>query len=286
MAALGLLLSPAVCRANDFDDFQRARNAYEVGNYQRAVALFGKLAGDDVPQLQNRSLLLESLKFLGASHLFLGHESRAEAQFQRLLELDLDYVLDPLAFPEEVQTVFARVKARLTAQAENAARAKAEAIEHEAEAIEQKRQAQKQRMDALLKLARTQQVIEQRSRLTAMVPFGVGQFQNGHDTLGLTLAIAEGLLFVSATTTFMLHDSLVGREPENLDEARFAERAYRYGNQVSVGLLVLVAVAGIIDAQVRFQETRTYDKERALPPELVEPEPQLSVSPTGVRLQF
>ena len=284
--AAWLLVLPPRCWANDFDAFQRARSAYDAGNYERAAALFGKLVGSDVPRLQNRSLVLESLKYLGASYLFLGHESRAEAQFHRLLELDLDYVLDPLAFPEEVQAVFMRVKTRLSAQAEDAARAEALAREHAQTEQARERAEQKRRMDVLIKMASTEHVVVHHSRLTAMVPFGVGQFQNGHDTLGLTLAIVEGLLYATAATTYMLHDSLDGRTPENLDEARFAERAYRYGNQAAVGLLVLVAVAGIVDAQVRFQAVHSYDKERPLPPELLEQEPDISVSPTGVRLRF
>lgn len=289
MAWVVLCCGPLIQRvhANDFDNFQRARTAYEAGRYSRAAKLFDNLVGEEVPQLQNRSLVLESLKYLGASQLFLGETDHAERQFERLLELDLNYVLDPLAFPEEVQRVFRRVKKRLEQAA--VAQAKEEAEARDKQLAEQQRwqRLQTERNQELLKLATTERVEIRYSRLTALVPFGVGQFQNGDSTLGWTLAVAQGLLLATAVTTYLLHDSLRAGRPEDLGEARFAERAYRYANQASASLLGLLMVGGIVDAQVRFRPGRTLERERPLPPELLPQEtPRVSVSATGLRVRF
>src|ERR1700755_276185 len=88
-------------RANDFEEFEAARGAYEAQDYARAVLLFETLAGGDNPGLSNRSLVLESKKYLGAAYLFQGKLPEAEREFERLLRLDPQYMLDPLGFPEE-----------------------------------------------------------------------------------------------------------------------------------------------------------------------------------------
>src|SRR3954471_16871349 len=82
------LLSARSAKANDFEDFEAARGAYDGQDYVHAVALFDALAGGDTPALSNRSLVLESKKYLGASYLFLGKLRAAEQEFERLLRMD------------------------------------------------------------------------------------------------------------------------------------------------------------------------------------------------------
>lgn len=273
--------------ANDFDDFQRARQAYEQNNFEQAATRFRKLVGPEVPRLQDRSLVLESLKYLGASYLFLGKPDQAYQQFERLLRLDLTYVLDPLAFPEEVQSAFRRVKQRLEADALNRARAEAERRDRRLAEQQRLRQRSAERTAQLLTLAKTERVVERHSRWTALLPFGVGQFQNGHDGLGLVLAVSQVSLLAASVTTFLLHDSLRGSSPEDVQSAIFAERAYRYTNRVSFGLFVVAAVGGIIDAQLRYRPSRRYERQRDLPAHLLEPpSTEVSVGLTGLRVAF
>src|SRR5262245_16024546 len=119
-SSLVWLSASRVC-ANDFEDFGAARSAYDAQDYRRAAALFEALAGGDTPTLTNKSLVLESKKYLAASYLFLKKLTVAELEFERLLRIDPEYQLDPLAFPEEVQRLFARVKTRLDAERKVAA---------------------------------------------------------------------------------------------------------------------------------------------------------------------
>lgn len=46
------------------------------------------------------------------------------------------------------------------------------------------------------------------------------------------------------------------------------ERGVRITNQISTGLLGAVAIAGVIDAQVRFRQGRTTTRQRELPEDL------------------
>jgi hypothetical protein len=103
-------------RADDFERFQQAYGAYTAQQYTEAIAQLTALVAANEASTDARPLVLESLKYLAASHLFLGHGADAERTFERLLSLEPDYVLDPLAFPEEVQLVYARVKTRMDAE--------------------------------------------------------------------------------------------------------------------------------------------------------------------------
>jgi tetratricopeptide (TPR) repeat protein len=276
---------PDKASANDFEEFEAARSAYEAQDYARAAALFENLAGGDTPQLTNRSLVLESKKYLGAAYLFLGKLNAAEREFELLLRLDPQYMLDPLGFPEEVQRLFARVKTRLDAErklAEDERRREDERIR----SAETQRGAQEEsRWARLSQMAEIETVHEERSRWIALLPFGVGQFQNGHVSLGAILAVSEGSLFAIAFVSWIVHENLRGQTPgpSERDEFNLTERVTRYTNRISLALFGVLAVTGVIDAQLRFQGSRDFERKRTLPPDLYG-RPQLSIGPGSVSL--
>jgi hypothetical protein len=274
---------PTFVRANDFDQFQNARVAYESLNYALAADLFQGLLAAVLPS-DHRPVVIESRKYLAAAYLFLGHKVEAEAQFALLLRAAPDYVLDPLTFPEEVGKTFAAVKVRLDQERvrDREERQRVEAAQQGKVQLAAKEQ--RERLQRLIELASTQRVEQVRSRWVAMVPFGVGQFQNGHDGLGLLLAVGEGTLLAASIVSFVFHDSLRGQKPKptEIDNAKLAEAAFRYTNQISLGLFAAVAVTGIVDAQLRFSPIQSLDRPRPLPDDLKKL--QLSVGPTSVAL--
>jgi len=274
-------------RASDFDDFEAARSAYESADYAIAAQRFEKLGGGDTPRLTNRSLLLETKKYLGASYLFLGKLQKAEAEFERLLRLDPQYILDPLAFPEEVQRQFSRVKARLDSErrvAEEEQRREQERLSRkESERIE----GEQKRWARLTALAQEERVLQQRSRWIALMPCGIGQVQNGHASLGAVLAVSEVSLLLVSLVSWGVHENLRGVNPDasERDEYHLTERVSRYTNQLSLGLFGVIAITGIIDAQVRFEGDSARTRKRVLPPDLRDP-PRLTLSPLGLKLRF
>jgi hypothetical protein len=264
--AFAVAALPARARANDFDQFQNARVAYESLNYELAADLFQGLLRDANPD-DRRPLVIESRKYLAATYLFLGRGGEAEAQLELLLRAEPDYVLDPLAFPAAFVKVFEAVKQRLERERKRVAQAHEQAAAADAARQRVGAERQRERMRRLVELASTERVEEVRSRWIAMLPFGIGQFQNDHDGLGLVLAISEALLLGTGIVTFALHEQLPAI-PEDRAAATDAEAAYTYINRISLGLFAVVAITGVVDAQVRFQPSRTYNRPRALPPEL------------------
>jgi hypothetical protein len=276
--ALAVAALPGLARGNDFDQFQNARVAYESLNYELAADLFQGLVREATPD-DKRPLVIESRKYLAATFLFLGHNQKAEEQLELLLRAEPDYVLDPLAFPAEFGKMFAAVRQRLEKererQAEHDARSEAELRAEQDLAARRKRE----RLARLVELASTQRVEQVKSRWIALLPFGIGQFQNDHDGLGMALAVSQGVLLTTGLVAFALHEDLRDLRPteDQLDDAELDESLSRYVNQISLGLFAVVATAGIVDAQIRFQPRRSFDRPRPLPPDLNELE--LSVGP-------
>jgi tetratricopeptide (TPR) repeat protein len=287
-AALWLALSRPV-RANDFEAFESARNAYEAQDYAQAVKRFEALGGGDSPVITNRSLLLESKKYLGASYLFLGKLPLAEAEFERLLRMDPQYILDPLAFPGEVQRLFAGVKARLDAERRVADEERKREQDRLQKLESERVTGQRSRWERLTQLAETERVQEVRSRWVALMPFGIGQLQNGHADLGAVLAVSEGSLLLVSFVSWIVHENLRGQQPgpNERDQFNLTERVSRYTNQISLGLFGAVALTGIIDAQLRFQGDVWSERKRELPKDLQQA-PSVSLGPRGlsVHLKF
>lgn len=290
MLALVLAVSvamPRTARADELQDFELARNAYESQNYPLSVARFEALVGGAVPRLQTRALVLESRKYLAASYLFRageGDRQRAESQFEALLREDGSYELDPIAFPTEILDVFTAVRSRIREQieAEQAARRRAEEerLRREAEA----RLLRQRRMDTLLRLAATETVERRNSRIVATIPFGIGQFQNGDLALGLTFAIAETLLTATTVISYLIHQS-IPVDPADRASVADAELASRLTNQISFAVLLATVAGGILQAHLAFVPQTQRTRPRPLPAELREGL-EVSVGPAGFRLEF
>lgn len=278
--------------ADELSDFEAARRSYDRQSYSKAARGFESLVGGAVPRARNPVVRLEARKYLGATYLFLGKEPEAREQFQRLLEEDPDYDIDPVAFPEAVVQTFQEVQAQALEQRAaqdklDAARLKREKAGELEELIEQQ-----QRIVTLEELASTQVIEKRNSRWIAALPFGIGQFQNENRKLGIMFAVTESAFLAASIATFIGHNSLRDENPspEELDRAQRVERALRIGNWVSVGSLLSFYVAGVIEAEVRFRPVIRTTRKRELPDDLEPPQssrPQIrfDLGLTGGRLR-
>jgi tetratricopeptide (TPR) repeat protein len=286
-AAVVCVLWSGGARANEFDQFQNARAAYDSLNYELAADLFSGLL-EDAAESDQRPLVLESRKYLAAAYLFLGRVEHGERQLELLLRADPNYVLDPLAFPREVHAAFARVSERLEREGEElAAERERMAAERDAERLADDK-TRRQRLRRLTELAETERVQHLRSRWIAMLPFGIGQFQNGDDGLGLALAVSETALLTAGVTLYVLHQDLpTNPAAQDEDTVKALEPVYRIGNQVSMALFAVVAVTGIMDAQIRFKESFSEDRKRPLPPDLQHLDrASLSIGPGALSFRY
>jgi hypothetical protein len=293
LAALLLLLlgcgalAPRV-RADDLTDFEKARTLYEKRNYAGAAAAFMDMVGTDPPRISERLLLLESRKYLGASLLFLGRAEEARGQFRLLLLQQPDNTIDPLAFPKDVVALFERIKNEVQSELKQTREAEARAREEELRKAARAAETERQNLRHLLALAGEAQTERSNSRWVASIPFGVGQFQNGHKNLGVALAVLEGIAAVTSIATYLGHQQVADDRPsrDDLGETRRIESLWRTTNIASFSAFLALAVAGVIDAQVRFVPARVTARRRPLPPELEQWATERKLSFSGLGLRF
>lgn len=271
--------------ADELEDFQLAKNAYESQNYPLAIERFEVLVVGDSPKLKSRPLVLESRKYLAVSYLFAGQRKKAEAQFEALLKEESSYELDPLEFSTEVLDLFTSVRTRLHRE-----RSEAQTLEQKAKEEQQRRAKQaaderSKNLQRLVQLAQTERVEYRHSRWVASLPLGVGQYQNGDETLGTLFLVSELALAAVSLTSFLIHDSLhdVTPSPNQRDNAQFAEEASRITNWAATGALFAVALAGIVEANLNFKPVERTERKREVPRDVFE---NLSVSASGVKLTF
>lgn len=265
MAAFALPVS-----ADELSDFESARRNYDEQNYTKAAGGLESLVGGVVPRARNPVVRLEARKYLGATYLFLGRKEAAQGQFRLLLEEDPEYDIDPVAFPEAVVQTFREVQREVAAK-----RAREEALEAARKQQERSDELnelirQQQRIAALEELAATETVEKVNSRWIAALPFGIGQFQNEDRKLGIMFAVTESVFVATSIATFIGHNSLRDEDPapSDIDRAQRVERALRIGNWASVGAFVGFAVAGVIEAEVRFKPVIRTTRKRNLPESL------------------
>jgi len=273
--ALGVLplAFPGAVRAQPFEEFAAARQAYNDQNFPEAAQRFEAL----VPRARG-ALLLETRKYLGATYVFLGQRTSAEEQFEQLLRADPSYPLDP-GFAQEVQQVFRQVQHRLEEERHQ------DEVDQQHDAQEREaRLAHQRELLAQLREMASEEIIEERgSRWIAAIPFGIGQFQNGHRGLGIFFALTEGALVATSLVTALVHRGLRDEMPVDIERFRNTELALRLTNQLSLAGFAALGIVGIVDAQLRFRAVKRRTRHRVLPEELQEGAFELSLGPAGVR---
>jgi hypothetical protein len=253
-------------------DLEKAHSAYVAHKYEDAEARLRALLDPNTSLLKDPDSLNDARMYLGAVFVAEGKKDDAARTFDQLLHDRPDYQPDPLRVSLEAIDAFidarTRIRDQLVAiQAEQVRKAQ------EAKAkVEAERQKAAQRLATLEKLAAMEVVLERHSRWLALVPLGVGQFQNGQETLGWAFLSAQALLlggsFVSAglsmyysgqaSTLFSHGDPTAGSYQAAAKRAAFVADIFDAG-------FLAAAIAGIVHAQLTFVPERVQVRKRDIP---------------------
>lgn len=313
--ALALLALPRTARADDLQLFEVAEARYRSGQYEECAARFaellGKSASGDGPEAEQlRGLQREARPMYAGCLLALpGKEPVADAVILTHLRADPRYQLPPGQFPDAVAERFAAVREQNRAELQKILDGIIEREKQEQKAAARVQAAQAKRLADLERLAGEETVMEERSRWIASIPFGVGQFHNGDTGLGVFFATSEGLAVASSIVTAIIGADRWAeytrlRRGEGLDAEvepgvfEALEQQYdaaRVVNWVSVSTAAALAIAGVVQAHVAFDDsvTRTRKRpvcgpkpapgERCVPPP-VKVEPSAVIGADGVVL--
>ncbi len=184
------------------EDFERGRTAFERGEFGRAIQLLRPLLYP-VPRLRTEGEVVQTHRMLGVSHIFEKQPEDATREFRKLLQLRPDFRMDTLLDPPQVVEFFNGILKQQEAEL-----AELEEKRRAAEA-EERRRADLARPGA--------QVVERRiarnSFALNFLPFGAGQFQNGHRAKGWAFLTAEALFGAVSVGALATNFGLYGVRP-------------------------------------------------------------------------
>jgi hypothetical protein len=204
----GLLLTFLLFQATSptpTEELQRGKNAFDRGEFARAIEIVRPLLYPDI-RLQSDNQIVQAHRILGVSHLFEKQQSDATSEFRKLLQLSPDYRFDALLDPPEVVDFFNTVRKDYSAELTE--------LEGKRKQLEKARQRDREEC-AKSRLGPT--VIERRvgrnSFTLSFVPFGAGQFQNGHRKKGWAFLATESILGAVSIGAFATNLAVYGLRP-------------------------------------------------------------------------
>ncbi len=241
----------------------KARQESLQGNHARVIFILRPLLYP-TSKFSTESKEIEALRLLGLSFWFKGDVDNAEQAFSVLLNRRPNFTLDPVVVPVGAIEFFNKIKKKMKEKLEQIRKAK------ELEELRKKQseeQARRKRLEDWKKNApilMKSTVINKSFYIYNLFPFGVGQFQNGHNTKGWVIAgLQTGVAAISVSAyTYLLYRYPKGTVPS--DEIKSAKQIQylQFGSGVAFFALWLVSA---VDAIVNFTPTRTEEFSRFVP---------------------
>ncbi len=244
--------------ADDRAEVDKARSAFLRKEYAEVERRLGAYRDSSPEVARDAAVLPDAYFLLAAAYFRLGRDEEARALLDAMAAKRPDAEPDPLLLPPEVVDGFADAKGRIRERVAEQQKER-ERIQREAE---ESRTREKTllaaRIAKLESLARTETIREPHSRWLAAVPFGVGQFQNGHTALAWMLLVGEGLALVTCATTVVVYDQAIDDAYATRDQPgvsrQYLSRATtaKTLNLVSAITGLALGAAGLVESQVNF----------------------------------
>jgi hypothetical protein len=242
---------------DSLDAAQRVAMAEAAMSYQdhaKVVQLLEPLLYPE-PRTDDRALLQKAWLMLGAAHYWLGDKPAFTREMTACLMVNPEADLDPFYYPPDMVFEFQTLKAQL---------AETGALSRPSPPPPQPTPPpQPQTVQGSMLVKRITRV--ERDRSIAWVPFGMGQFASDRPVAG-SLFLSTQILALGANGAawgFMYASDGGGEH----------RRAATITMWSSLGLFAALAIAGIIDAQVRFPDTQVREDLETVPIPLEGPGP-------------
>lgn len=234
-------VGPLRAMAGPVDELRDAENWFVYGDFERVVLKLAPLV-DPKSQLADRRDLARSYELLGLSCFYLRREAEARKYFERLVRLEPEKQLDPLVVPPPAVHFYDDLR-----------RSMADEIARQREAL-QKQLAEEEERRRQANIVVEKIELRRNSRLVAAMPLGIGQFQDGQVLAGGLLLGTQVALAGLSGAFYLATENL--RQPSGRYARADVSRAEAYqAVQLSTGYAaVLVALGGIVHAQLTFRE--------------------------------
>jgi hypothetical protein len=265
---------PAPDSLSDDAELARVVSLVEAARYDQCVAELGRLLDPKGKRTLKDPAIVETARVYQATcYIGLGKPELADEPLRQAIRNNPQMrTPDSLLFPQRVIDRFISVRDSMVGELREKEQVAIEKARREAAERLRGDNERWARMLMLERLAREEVVITKNRRWVAAVPFGVGQFQNGNETLGWIFLGTEAALGITALTALNVHSHLQYK----VDSAKEAGRGVEEGvNQrlsdwhlalelSTYGLLAMTAL-GIAEAQISFVPEVRSVRERPLP---------------------
>lgn len=261
--------------AADIEAMTKARSTFEYGNYGTTAKILEGLIAHG--RFETAALRAEAYKLLGLSLVNLGKRSEAYSPFLELLLLEPDTEFDPFYVPPEAIELLGRVKKDAEPQlAPMRAQRRAEQESRKRAADEERRKREQDEEQRRLAAQRpnVERRVVQREFWVSVLPFGIGQLQNGDRTLGIGLATSEVIAGAASAGSALLIEEL-----RDTSTGKFGPGVYPLATRLNVvkwigaGLFYGLWAFGAVHAAIRYQP------EQHLEDRVISPEPLQQASP-------
>lgn len=254
--------------SDDVEAMKKARAAFEYGNYASATKMLEGLIAQS--HFETVALRAEAYKLLGLARLNLGKKSEAYAPFLEYLLLEPDGEFDPFYVSPEAIDLLGLVKKDAEAQlaplrAQH--HAEAEARKKAADDERHKRDQDEETRRIAVLQPNVERRVVQREFWVSVLPFGVGQLQNGDRSLGIALATSEVVAGAASAGSALLIEGL-----RDSSSGKFGPGVYPLASSLSVvkwigaGLFYGLWAAGAIHAAVRYRPEERIEDRLLMPP--------------------
>jgi len=259
-----------------------AKRDVDSGEYTKASQRLAQLV--EAGHFQSQELRLEAYRLLGISLVLQSPPRPEEAKnaFREVLLADPDTELDPFYVPQRVVDFFDQEKKDLEPQlapirAQKRAEREARRKQLEAEAARRREEEQARRIRA--QQPNVERRVIQREFWVSLLPFGLGQLQNGDRSLGYTLATLQIISGAASAGSALLIEGLRDNSTQ-----KFGRTEYNIATKLEIVKWIGAAAfyglwaGGAVDAAVHFKpETQLQDRL------LIPPAPGSTAAPEGVR---
>ena len=242
-----------------------AKRDVDSGEYAKASQRLAQLV--EAGHFQSQDLRLEAYRLLGISLVLQTPPRPEEAKnaFREVLLADPDTELDPFYVPQRVVDFFDQEKKDLEPQlapirAQRRLEREARRKQLEAEAARRRDEEQQRRIRA--QQPNVERRVIQREFWVSLLPFGLGQLQNGDRSLGYTLATLQIITGAASAGSALLIEGLRDNSTQ-----KFGHTEYNIATKLEIVKWIGAAAfyglwaGGAVDAAIHFKpETQLQDR--------------------------
>lgn len=254
----------------------RARVTFEYGDYAQASKLLSALV--EAGRFESLQMRAEAYRLLGLSLFYQGRKGDAYSAFLEYLFINPDAELDPFYVPPAAVSFFDQVKkeaeprlAPLRAQRRAEQDAQKRAAAEEAERRRQRELEDERRRLQQIAPSVERRVVQHEFWVT-MMPFGLGQLQNGDTKLGIFLATAQLISGAASAGSAVLIEGLRDNATGRFDNTGSGGTQYRTAQRLNVVKWVGAALFYALWAGGAIHAAVNYKGEEQLPDRVLQPE--------------